>query len=133
MNILKGKIDSVNENGQLSLVKVSVGKLTFTAIVIDTPGSAPYLSSGNDVNVIFKETEVIISTGQRPQISLQNKIPGIVHSIESGELLSKLVLETEVGRIKSIITHRAVSQLELEVGSKVVAMIKTNEIMLSND
>jgi molybdate transport system regulatory protein len=45
--------------------------------------------------------------------------------------LSKIVVESSVGNITSIITSNAVEQLQIKVGSQVTAMIKTNEIMLS--
>ncbi len=108
-----------------------VGKTKLSAIVIDTPENSPYLQEGNSINVIFKETEVILGKGNDLEISLQNKINGTVESIENGELLSRLTLQTEVGKLISIITSRAVGQLCLETGSEVVAMIKTNEIMLA--
>ena len=131
MNILKGEIESVTVKKSLSLVKIKIGPFHLTSIVIDTPESSTYLSPGNAVNAIFKETEVIIGKGNNHQISLQNKLPGTITSIESGDLLSKVSLETEVGKIVSVITTNAVNQLQLTVGSEVTAMVKTNEVMLS--
>ena len=131
MNILKGEIESVTVKKSLSLVKIKIGPFHLTSIVIDTPESSTYLSPGNAVNAIFKETEVIIGKGKNHQISLQNKLTGTITSIESGDLLSKVSLETEVGKIVSVITTNAVNQLQLTVGSEVTAMVKTNEVMLS--
>ncbi|MDW7693469.1 TOBE domain-containing protein [Flammeovirgaceae bacterium SG7u.111] len=131
MNTLKGNISAVKTIGSLSLVSVMVGKTRLSAIVIDTPENSPYLQEGSSINVIFKETEVILGKGNSLTISLQNKINGTVESIENGELLSRLTLQTEVGKLISIITSRAVGQLELAIGSEVVAMVKTNEIMLA--
>ena len=131
MNTLKGEIASVTVNGSLSLVKVKVGETRISAIVIDTPETATHLQPGNDINLIFKETEVIVGKGTDHAISLQNKMPGKVISIESGELLSKLTLDTVAGEITSIITTNAVTQLQLQPGTAVTAMVKTNEMMLS--
>ena len=102
-----------------------------SAIVIDTPETAPYLKIGNFITVVFKETEVIIGKWNTYEISLRNKFEGTIDFIESGELLSKLTISTLVGKIKSIITTNAVKQLNLEIGTEVTAMIKTNEIMIS--
>ena len=131
MNILEGKITEVKVDGNLSLVRIGVKTTQLTSIVIDTPASAPYLKPGTDIKVIFKETEVMLGKGNEHAISLQNQLVGQVRSIEAGKLLSKLVLDTNAGTIISIITTNAVSQLNLEKGSKVTAMIKTNEMMLS--
>lgn len=131
MNILKGEIASLKVQGALSLVMVAVSSVRLSTIVIDTPETVSYLRVGNTVKVIFKETEVIIGKGTSRNISLQNKLAGTIRSVESGEILSKLVLDTVAGEITSIITANAVSQLELKEGTAVTAMIKTNEIMLS--
>ena len=52
-------------------------------------------------------------------------------SIASDNLLSKLVINTDVGEITSIITSKSVERLKIKVGTKLTAMIKTNELMLS--
>ncbi len=131
MNILKGKIEEINVNGDLSIVKIIVGKIRFSTIVIDTPETASFLQLNSPVKVIFKETEVIIGVGDMSGISLRNKLIGKVISIESDKLLSKLIIDTEVGEITSIITSNAVNQLKIKIGLEVTAMIKTNELMLS--
>lgn len=131
MNILTGAISTVTVQGHLSLVHVEVAAVRLSAIVIDTPDTAPYLSVGTPVQLIFKETEVIVGAGTDHRVSLQNKLPGSVHSIEEGALLSRLTLDTVAGPVVSIITSQAVQQLQLQAGSAVTAMIKTNEMMLS--
>ena len=131
MNVLTGEIDSIKIKSALTLVYINVTSTRLCAIVIDTPETAPYLKAGNPIKVIFKETEVIIGTGTDHQISLQNKLVGQVTAVESGDLLSKLTISTPAGEIVSIITTNAVKQLQIEEGSEVTAMVKTNEVMLS--
>ena len=131
MNNLKGNIISITVQEKMSLVKVKSGQVLFTVIVIDTPESASYLKEGNTVNLIFKETEVIIGKGTAFAISLQNRIVGKLKFIRSGALLSKLVVDTELGEIASIITSNAVNDLGLLVGDEVTVMVKTSEMMLS--
>ncbi len=131
MNIFSGNIEAINENGELSIVTIKVGSASFTAIVIDTPKTASYLVEGNPIKVIFKETEVIIGIGSVEGISLRNKLFGKVESIESDNLLSKLVIQTDIGMITSIITSNSVKRLKIEIGTEVCAMIKTNELLLS--
>lgn len=131
MNIFKGKIEAVNVNGELSIITIRVKSISFTAIVIDTPVTAPYLKHGNPIKVIFKETEVIIGIGSVEGISLRNKLFGKVLSIESDNLLSKLIIQTKIGEITSIITSNSVKRLKIEIGTEVCAMIKTNELLLS--
>ena len=131
MNILKGHINSIKVNGDLSIVKVKVGEVVFSTILIDTPETAPYLRVDNEVKVIFKETEVILGVGDMSGISLRNKMTGKVSHIESDTLLSKVSIDTEMGTITSIITSNAVKQLQIALDMELTAMVKTNELMLS--
>jgi molybdate transport system regulatory protein len=131
MNILKGNIESIAVNGDLSIVRVNVAGSLFSSIVIDTPETASFLKVKNEVKIIFKETEVIIGVGDMSGISLRNKMPGTVKSIDADKLLSKLTLETPMGDITSIITSNAVEQLKIKPGMEVTAMVKTNELILS--
>ena len=131
MNIFSGNIEAINVNGELSIVTIKVSSISFTAIVIDTPKTASYLVVGNPIKVIFKETEVIIGIGSVEGISLRNKLFGKVISIESDNLLSKLVIQTDIGEITSIITANSVKRLKIEIGTEVCGMVKTNELLLS--
>ena len=131
MNIFSGNIEAINVNGELSIVTIKVDSISFTAIVIDTPKTASYLVVGNPIKVVFKETEVIIGIGSVDGISLRNKLFGRVISIESDNLLSKLVIQTDIGNVTSIITANSVKRLKIEIGTEVCGMVKTNELLLS--
>lgn len=131
MNSLKGEIEHIDISGNLSLVGIKVGDCKFKSIVVDTPETVDYLRVGGAVDVLFKETEVIIGIGDNMQISLRNKMISTIISIEKGKLLAKLVLQTNSGEVISIITSNAVDNLNLKEGLQVMAMVKTNEILLS--
>ncbi len=131
MNVFEGTVFSIRTSGKMSQVVVKSGDITFTTIVIDTPESCDYLVEGKPIQVIFKETEVIISKDLNPAISLRNRVKGTIDSIERGELLSKIEIRCSAGVISSYITSNAVEELNLDVGDLVLAMIKSNEIMLS--
>ena len=131
MNVFSGNIEAINVNGELSIVTIKVDSISFTAIVIDTPKTASYLVIGNPIKVVFKETEVIIGIGSVDGISLRNKLFGKVISIESDNLLSKLVIQTDIGNVTSIITANSVKRLKIKIGTEVCGMVKTNELLLS--
>ncbi|MGB5648352.1 MAG: TOBE domain-containing protein [Muriicola sp.] len=132
MNKLQGHIEHLEVSGDLTLVTVFLQEgIRMHAIVIDTPKSAAYLTLKRKVALLFKETEVVIGNLIEPHISIQNKIEGTVESIEQGKLLSCLSIRTAVGEIRSTISKAAVLSLKLEIGTKVLAMVKLNEVMLS--
>jgi molybdate transport system regulatory protein len=131
MNSIPGVIESIVVSDQLSQVHIRAGEILLTSLSLDTPESAGFLKVGANVSAVFNETEVVIATDDNLPISLRNRLKGTIISIEKGKILSKLSLQTDVGIVGSIITSKSVVQLELEVGGTAVAMIKTNEIIIS--
>ena len=131
MNIIHGIVSDLHTEQNLSLVSVTTQDIVLTAVVIDTPQTSPYLRLKQPVKVLFKETEVIISKAANPDISLRNQVSGKINAIQSGEILSKVTLNTHIGNIISIITTKVVNSLQLKIGDKATVMIKTNEVMLS--
>ncbi len=118
-------------DGALSLVTVEVeNNLLLNCILIDTPESAPYLAPDHKVEVLFKETEVVIGLDPVSNVSLSNKIPCEILSVKSGKLLTSLDLKGPTGKIHSIISTKSAKTLRLASGKKVWAMIKLNELML---
>ena len=133
MNNIQGNISDIQTEGNLSIVSVRTsGDLLLKSIVIENPDSADYLKIGNPIRLIFKETEVVIGMPDQKGLSLQNKIPATIKEIDQGTLLSKLDLDSEVGNLCSIISTNAVETLKLRPGSTVLAMVKLNEVMLTD-
>jgi len=132
MNRLVGHIINLEVEGSITLVTLALtGDMQMKTIVIDTPETASYLELDLEVNVLFKETEVVIGTQNTTELSLQNKLPCTVKDVEKGALLSSVVMDSPAGEIRSIISSQAVRDLRIVRGSKLVAMIKLNEVMLS--
>lgn len=132
MNRIKGKIEDIEVSGSLSIVTIKIcAENRFKSIVIETPDTATYLKLGNQVFMLFKETEVILGIDSQQLNSIENQIQANIKIIESGSLLSKIILNTSAGEITSIISSCALQRLNLQSGQNVIAMIKINEIMLS--
>lgn len=130
MNQLNGIVTAVQCNGHLSLVDVSIGDDTFTALLLETPDSAPYLKPGCAVALLFKATEVSLAKNLSGLISLRNRIPAVVRAIKRGELISEIELDYRGQRFYSVITTRAIDRLELKVGDDAEALVKANEMSL---
>jgi molybdopterin-binding protein len=130
MNRLLGVITAIESNDHLSLVDVAVGQESFTAMLLETPQSAPHLKVGNAVAVLFKETEVSLAKDLSGKISLRNRVRGVVQQIRRGDILCEVVLECNGHPLTSIITTRAVKRLDLKEGDEVEALVKANEVSL---
>lgn len=133
MNRLRGIIASVETSDHLSLVDVEVEGDRFTAILVETPESAPWLKAGNPVAVLFKETEVSLAKELSGRISLRNRIAARVESIRKGKLLSEVRLDYRGRPLVSLITTRSAERLELAPGDAVEGLVKANEVTLLED
>lgn len=132
MNAFQGTITSIAGSDTISLVKVLVKDTPVSALFIKNSDYALF-TEGEQVRVIFKETEVILAKGDVSAISLQNKFSGKVTAVETSNVLSKVQIDSNIGPIQSIITCNAVKQLNIKPGDEVHAMVKTNEILLAHD
>lgn len=130
MNRLQGQIAAIDHNSHMSLVDVAVGGDVFTATLLETPESAEYLKVGNKVTLLFKETEVSLAKNLSGLISLRNRLPVTVCSIERGDILCAVGLDYAGKRLVSVITTRGVDRLQLAVGDAAEALVKANEIAL---
>lgn len=129
MNRLLGHISKVNQYDNLSLIEVNVNNTLFKSIIIDDSNSKYTINQ--NVEVLFKATEVVISTESNQNISLQNQFNCQITEIKQGELLSDLTLNFGELPLHSIITTQSVKKLNLTVGQSITAMVKTNEIMIA--
>ena len=129
MNNISGQISHIQAEGRFRLLEIQSLSNPFKVIIIDN-GNEEY-QKGDELRLLFKETEVAIATKKLPEISLQNQLEGSIESIESDQILSRLIIQTIHGPIASVITTSSVRRLQLALGHQVVAMVKTNEIMLS--
>ncbi|MDT0677283.1 TOBE domain-containing protein [Autumnicola musiva] len=131
MNTLKGEISAIHSSGSLSMLSILVKGLQLKVIVVETPETASYLRTGKEINLLFKETEVILACGPFSAISIENRIPGTIIKILQGELLSEIKISTLQGEITAVIANTAIEELQLSKNTEVIVMVKSNEIMLS--
>ncbi|KAA5545685.1 TOBE domain-containing protein [Adhaeribacter rhizoryzae] len=130
MNRLAGVIKSITTEKDISLVTVSATGETFSALIIDTPQTAAYLKPNQEINMVFKETEMAIGKNLTGGLSLRNRFAATVQEITAGTVLSRIILDFKGHLLCAIITTQSVTDLQLAVGDSVVGLVKTNEISL---
>jgi molybdopterin-binding protein len=64
-------------------------------------------------------------------INVRNQFRGKVKEIITGDVVSEIDVETPWGIVTSVITTRSVRDLELKVGSDVVALVKSTEVSIA--
>ena len=87
MNRLKGKIELINSHDELLLIELNIQETKMKAIIIGKSHDYSYLEIGNEIAILFKETEVTISSDKTLNISIQNKLICTIDSIKKGTAL----------------------------------------------
>ena len=64
-------------------------------------------------------------------INVRNQFKGKVKEIIRGSVVSEVDVETPFGIVTSVITTRSIDELELQVGSEVVALVKSTEVSIA--
>lgn len=130
MNKLKATITHIESQEHLSLVQVKTQQIDLQVLLTDTPQSVNYLTLGNEIEILFKETEVILSkTPLHQEIALNNHLPCTIQHVELGKILSKIHLNFGDQSLQAILTTNICQKLQFQTGQAIVAMVKANEIM----
>lgn len=132
MNRITAIIANTQSSGSITMVDLVVGDCQLSALLVEASELPAWLCKGNVVTVVFKETEVSIAKDFTGKISMRNQIECNIKSIERGQLMSIITMESKHFDVQSAITTRSVDQLQLEVGDRVTALIKANELSLMN-
>ncbi|WP_339418922.1 MULTISPECIES: TOBE domain-containing protein [unclassified Pseudomonas] len=64
-------------------------------------------------------------------INVRNQFKGVIKDILLGDVVSEIDVQTASGIVTSVITTRSVRDLELKVGSEVIAFVKSTEVSIA--
>ena len=131
MNRFFGTVAALETEGEISLVEIDVQGDRLTSLVLESESSSAYLAKGKPVTVLFKESEVSVAVGDIPNVSIRNRLPCAVRAINSGRILSHLVLDYRGATLHALISTHAQEALGLKPGLAVYALIKATEVSLA--
>ncbi|MBC3871023.1 TOBE domain-containing protein [Undibacterium oligocarboniphilum] len=64
-------------------------------------------------------------------INVRNQFRGKIKAIIEGDVVSEVDVQTPAGIVTSVITTRSIRDLNLVVGSEVVALVKATEVSIA--
>lgn len=64
-------------------------------------------------------------------INARNQFKGHIREIIKGSFVSEVDIETPFGIVTSVITTRSLNQLDLSIGSEVLALVKATEVAIA--
>lgn len=64
-------------------------------------------------------------------INVRNQFRGRIREIIRGPVVSEVDVDTSFGIVTSVITTRSIDELDLKIGSEVVALVKSTEVSIA--
>jgi len=128
MNIIQGTIKAIHQVDTLIILEINVGKHIFTSLVLENTNSHEY-QIGDNVNVIFKEMEVMIAT-KDSKVSARNSFISPVIEFEIGESLCNITFSFDTYAINAIITKSAFIEFACKIGDSFQWFVKSNEVII---
>jgi molybdate transport system regulatory protein len=130
MNRLAGNIESVVTDGQVALVEVRVGRNLITSILLEKSGNEKHMHTGDEVEVVFKETEVSVAKNLSGGLSLKNRLQSKITDIQKGTILTRIAGVCGTHKLTSIITTGSSNLMDLQIGDEVEFLVKATEVLI---
>jgi molybdate transport system regulatory protein len=131
-NQLFGKIGDIkksNVSAEISIVLKSGVVLVST--ITNEATEELGLEVGDEVVAIIKASSVMLTTILDLEASARNKLQGVITDVKKGAINSQVSIDIgDNDMVVSTITTGAVETLDLKVGTKVCALIKSNNILI---
>lgn len=127
MNQLNGTIKHTKSVEGITHVYVDVGDNIFSVLVLS--GNEEYQKE-ESVNLLFKETEVMIATIESI-VSARNSFVSPITCINTGEILAEIHFNFEGTKIVAVVTKQALDYLQCNIGDNFRWFVKSNEVMIA--
>jgi molybdate transport system regulatory protein len=132
-NQLTGTVVTVVPGEVMAVVGVRLdGGGELTAAVTREAVDELELAPGAAVRALVKATEVALATGPVEGLSIRNRLPGEVREVTTGAVMASVKVAVDGGgELTAAVTRDAVTELRLEAGSPVTALVKATEVSLA--
>ena len=131
-NQIGGIVESITKskiNAQID-IKLKSGNI-LTSVITNKATENLDLKVGDDVIAIFKSSTVLLSLDTNLNISARNQLLGKIENINIDEINSEIIIDIgNEDKIATVITTDSVKSLNLQIGTKINAIIKSSDIMI---
>ncbi|MBB5019406.1 molybdate transport system regulatory protein [Chitinivorax tropicus] len=129
MNRLPATLTAIEREGAITLLEADALGHTVSLTLLVTSFESIW-QVGQQVTLAFKDTEVSLAKSLSGRISLRNRFPVTVESIDHGKVLTRVKLHLAGHPLFAVITTRAAHHLDLQAGDRIEALIKANEMAI---
>lgn len=127
MTKVKGYIVGLEFTDTISQVKLSTELGDFYCVILENPDTVNYLRMGNEVNLIFKESDYTVF---KEKVYPFNTIEGNVRSIVKGEIFVKVVIKNKDYEFSALITNPEFESLNIQINQKLHFFVKPTSVIL---
>ena len=92
-----------------------------------------HLSAGDNIHVVIKGTDIMLAKSFSGLLSARNRAVGVVRQIIEGDVLSKVVVESQGDMLHAIITNTSLKEMSIQNGDEIMAIVKSTELILSKE
>ncbi|MFT5662411.1 MAG: molybdopterin-binding protein [Sulfurimonas sp.] len=128
MSILRASIKKIQNVENLNLVTFDFNGIDLKMMSL---GLGEEVQVGKQVTLAIKPSSIAIAKEFSGKVSYANKIHASILEVNNGELLSSIKLQANGNIFESLITCEVSKQMKLEVGDKVIALLKASELSIS--
>ena len=130
-NRLPVKIAGIKKGKLNAHISLDWWSLQMSVIITSRSADEMRLEDGDNIEVLFKASDVIIAQGLSGKISARNILPGIITGITRGFPLAMINLDCKGDKVAAELTLSSLEDMGLEVGDEVDAIIKSSELILA--
>ena len=125
VNVIQGKIHAH--------VQILWKKTPLSVIITRASCEDMHLSAGDNIHVVIKGTDVMLAKSFSGLLSARNQAVGVVRQIIEGDVLSKVVVESQGDMLHAIITNTSLKEMSIQNGDEIMAIVKSTELILSKE
>ncbi len=127
MNSFSASILRVERKDSLCLLELDASGITLCMVLFDLD---PSFCCNCRVNILFKETEVILSREPMPKTTIINCFPATIRTIRAGQILADIGMHCAAGAVSGIISRKALDRLQFTENETVTVLIKADQLTL---
>lgn len=125
VNVVQGKINAH--------VQILWKKTPLSVIITRASCEDMHLSAGDNIHVVIKGTDIMLAKSFSGLLSARNRAVGVVRQIIEGDVLSKVVVESQGDMLHAIITNTSLKEMSIQNGDEIMAIVKSTELILSKE
>lgn len=127
MNQVEARITKIDSVDNITIVSFDVGTQHMKMMALEIPAS---IAVGTRVILGAKATNIALAKTRQEEISISNQLEAVIEHIEMGALLCSVSFMFEDVSWESVITRDSALRMELKVGEKIVALVKSSELSM---